>query len=278
MGLFSDISDAIFGTKSEANTTQQPTMTAEQQKLLKSLVDQFNAGGNPLEQTAATPYTGKLTAPTSGLQNLSLAALEQQAMNLTGPDSVMTAAGDAVKRGASGTAANIDKYFTESVQDPLLKAFEERVLPDVTRRFAGSAAFGSDRKTAERQTTEDLMKTLTASRSDIAFKADEAAKNRQLTAAGIAPSLAGAPTNILSSILAAGAIPQITEQADLTAQYQEFLRQQQGQKDRLNQMLAALGLKPFENITTVTPGSAGLLQGLSSGAGAFLAKAGMAAL
>lgn len=263
--------DALSGSKSSSETTPTVTMSPEQQALLKKLLAELSGGGPLTEKSTATPYTGSFAAPLSSLQNTSLAALEQAAMNqVSGGDPTIKAAAKAVQDATSGEPVDINSYFDASVANPTIKQFQDRIIPDLTKRFSGNAAWGSDRMLAERQATEDLGKTLASSRSTMSYQALSDAKNRALTAASFAPAIAGAPTDILTKTLTAGAVPQQTVQTDLAGQYAEFVRQQQGKTEKMNQILSALGLKPFENITTVTPGQPGFLQGAASGVGSAL--------
>lgn len=273
MGLFSGITDAIFGTKSEAKSSQLPTMTPEQQKLLSQLIQQL--GGEDLLQGGVTPYQGRLTTETSPLENMSLAALEQQAMNLVSPGSVNANAQGTVNdlmQSGGWDANTLEQFFKSNVADPSIKDFNEQILPGITRRFGGSGAFGSDRMLQESRAARDLGDTLTKARTNLAFQSKEAANNRRLQAAGLAPSVSGAPIQQLLQTLSAGGVPRGVDMSNIAAQYQEFVRQQQSKKDRTAAILAALGLKPFENQTVVTPGQPGLLQGFAQGAGAGVAK------
>lgn len=262
------------GSESEANNVPTETMTPEQRALLTKLLAELDAGGPLLDQTQATSYTEDLTAKTSGLENLSLSALEQQVMNLVDPKSLGNTAKDTVK-GVMNSPFDVNSFndmFNKSVSDPTTRDFAERVMPELTRRFRGNATFGSDRMNVERQTAEDLGRTLTWQRAKASFDTQEAGKNRQLQAASLTPALEKSGMDTLMAALTAGSVPRGVAQSDLTAKYNEFIRQQSGKKDQQALILAALGLKPFENITTVTPGQPGFIQGMAPGIGSAAAS------
>lgn len=274
MGFLSDIADSIFGKDPEVQNQQLPTLTPAQRALLDNLI----AGSRSNPDIAAVnrgtqPYKGQLAPDLSGLEKTSLAALEQLAMNAASPggDSTLQAARGAVERAATGDEAfnmeEFDRFFGESVAAPMLDMFKREVLPELTRRFSGNAAFGSDRREQELLATQDLGKTLTSERAGAAFKTKEAAKDRALTAAGIAPSLTGAQTQQLLSLLAGGGVEREAEGAKLSAAYNEFLRQEESKTKAFDRALATLGIRPFENVTTVDPGQPGLLQSLAPGVG-----------
>ena len=98
-------------------------------------------------------------------------------------------------------------------------------------------------------------------------------------AVGQAPSVISTPqapqistANLLTGTLAGGAVPQATEQAQLSGQYQDYINQQ-NQSLALEQLLAGFGTSPTQQTNTVvTPATTGLIQsllgGLSTGAGA----------
>jgi hypothetical protein len=211
----------------------------------------------------------------SSLERTSLAALEQAAMQAVSPggDPTLTKARGAVERGTEADQFDqegFDRFFGEAIAAPMLDMFKTEVLPELTRRFSGSAAFGSDRLKSEQQATQNLGKTLTSTRADLLFKTQEAGKNRALQAASLAPGLVGAGTDKLLSLLAAGGVPRGVEATKLSASYQEFLRQQESKSKAYDRALALLGISPIENTTVVKPGQPGLLQGLAPGIGMAL--------
>lgn len=244
-GLTGTATGSGGGGSSSASTAAQPTITPEQQQLLNSLIARL--GGS---NSATTPYTAPLVAGMTPGQRTSLEALEQAALgNSQNPN--FAQANRTVSEAQTAGPEDFTDYFNKSVQDPALKDFREKILPDVTRRFRGSAGFGSDRMAADRQATDDLTGSLAGQRAKLAYESRESAANRRLQAAGMVPGLQGGETSALVAALNAGGVAQGTEQNRLTANYQEFQRQNAGESQRIQEILAALGVRPFENITTV---------------------------
>lgn len=270
MGLF----DSLFGSTPSAQTSQQPTMTDEQKALLSQMIQQLMAG--PMTTSAATtPYTGSFTQPLTDLQKTSLAALEQDVMNRVSGTSSSDVGRKALEGivSSGGSPVNFDDVFTNSVEQPLLYDFTNKVLPALQSTFAGNAAFGSDKAKQREILTKNLTDTLVSERSKMAYQTNSDAINRMIQAAGMLPAADQANTTAILSALAGGSVEQQTGQNELLSQYNEFLRQQQAKATDIQQILQALGLRSFENVTTVTPGSSGLLGGIAQGFGGALGQA-----
>lgn len=281
------ILDGIFGSKSKATTSQQPTLLPSQRSLLEALLQELTYPGRANSDLLGNagfggePYSKPLVADISKQQGSSLAALEQLSINAAQPQEAPydQAAIDAMMKALSGNSIATDEYIKTNVEDPATRYFTEELLPNLTRRFSGSNAFGSDRMKAEKNAIRDLSQTVTQTSADIRYKASQDALSNALQALGIIPALTTAKSNAqaqqaatIEGILNAQGLIQGTEQAKLTADYQDFLRTQTDKQAKLRAMLELLGIKGFENITTVTPGQSGLLGGLVQGAGAGLAK------
>jgi hypothetical protein len=260
-----------------------PRLTPEQMALLRQLTS--GMASNPdLANTISgrqQEYTGRFAPETSRLENLSLAALEQQAMNAVGggtEDPMMTEARGQVGRAMSPDVdmEGFNTMFRGGVQDPMLRAFREEVLPDITSRFSGTTAYGSDRRVAEERAVGRLGDSLSSSRADMLFKTSEGAKDRSLRAAELTPrfttDVTNSRTSQLMSMLAAGGVPRQAEDTRLTREYAEFVRRQGERGKSVEMALALLGLSPMENISTVTPGSPGLLTSAAQGAGAAFGR------
>lgn len=224
------IGDFIFGTESSAEFQTKPTKTKTQTKAIDDLV-----------RSLFTEFEGFDTTPQP--------TGRQQALQ-TNIDQLIGSYG-----GASGTLSSLlnidqgalDEEFNAAVRDPLIRDFEEQILPMVTRRYGG-ASFGSERKEAEARTYEDLLQTLSSERAQ--FQSQN--RQRQLQALGLIPGL--------SSGFGAAA-----EFADI-----EELRRQQAYQERLQliqSLLGATGQNVFENLAVAKPGQAGALQGFLTGFG-----------
>ena len=270
------ILDSIFGTQSSVQSMRQDTLTPEQSSALSALMARLGGGGGD----GVTPYGGELTTQTSKLQNLSLAAMEQQAMNLVNPASESNQAAKAYQDVIGASPQDIQDYFQKSVETPLLRDFQTKVLPSITARFRGTAGFGSDRMMQERLATNDLTTNLAGALSSASLQALRDQQANKLSAASGLAGIPGQRANVASTLLTGGAVPQATEAANKAALYNEFVRQQGSKQTNIQNILAALGIRSFENVNVVKPGQPGLIQGLAGGVGQglgmYAAKAMMA--
>lgn len=264
------LSDFLFGEEPEVEKDfGVPTRTPEQMALLAQLAKMFQS--SPDLQQGTTPFGGKMAPDLSTLERTSLAALEERAMAMG------KGAEDPVMQKARSTATDLmdsrtdlgefNSYFKGAIEDPMLKAFQEQIMPQLTARYAHSA-FGSDRMVAEGRAASDLTSNLGATRADLLFKTNEANKNRRLQAAGLAPNLIGQETQELMKLLSAGGVPRQAEDNRLTREYAEFVRQQESKQRSMQMALALLGISPVENIAVAKEGTEGFLTSLAKG-GAF---------
>lgn len=277
------LSDFLFGKDPQQNNQQLPTLSPQQQALLSQLISQ--GSGSP-DVTGAfntsAPYKGDLTTELSPLQGTSLAALEEAAMQrVRGPTSAQTTASNTVKNAQNvdptQLAGEFDKMFQTSVQDPLIKDFTRTVVPELSRRYSGSSVFSTDRRAAEADASGRLAEQLAGARSSGFFNYLNDARTRALSAAGMSGAVEGAPIDQLTSLLSAGGVPTALKQQNLQALYAEFLRQNQAKQSGLQNVMALLGIKPFENVVTQTPGTPGFLTAAAPGAGAAFTKWALAA-
>jgi len=249
----------IFGNDPKAWVQSLPTMSPEQQATLNRLLKEFNVG-DTLEG-GGQPFGGQLTAGVSDLEGLSLEALEQKILQRATGEGAGAEAETALTKmlQTGGAPVNFEDFFQKAIRDPAVQDFTEMILPEITRRFGSSGAFGSDRVAAEQQATQRLNKELVGARSGLAYQTQSDAQERILKAIGLTPGVETADTENLLKLMAGGALPREIEQARLTAEYGEFQRQQDEKARRLNQVLAALGLKTTENIPLRTEATSGWL-------------------
>lgn len=319
------------GSAPSATTSSRSLMTPEQEGTLSQLLAKLNAGNGitPYDgqlnaqknnvQTGAlqgmggvmsnldqntTAYTGQLSPGNNNLQNISLTALEQMALGNASNNGANQSSVKALTDFTNAGPVDINGYFNSSVQDPMLRDFQNKILPQLTQRFSGQAGFGSDRQRQEQLVTNDMMNTLANSRTNMAFNAHNQANANKMQAAMALPSVTSSGindmlnmqsggmkqnavdqtmldnqykdfirqlsgntqnANILGQLQTGGNIGQAADQQPLTSQYQEFLRQQGGNQSNINNTINALGIRPFENISTVQGQQNGLLQGLLAG-------------
>lgn len=258
MGLL----DTFFGSAPEVRHQDKSLLEPWQKQLTKPLTDR-------LEGPTHTPFGGQLSTGPNNVQNLSLQALEQQAMDrVTGS----TAAQDATMKALlqmlqQGQQADLD--YQQNVSDPLRQEFFQDVLPGVDRKFAGGNRFSTgERHRITNDAIGELELALTKGRGDVINQT----RDRSLRAAGMIPELENMGISGISDILQAGDVTRRIEQEGLDRTYQEFLRGEDADSLRIQEILKALGIKSKENIVENDPGSEGLLGGFlgSAGAGSFL--------
>lgn len=193
-----------------------------------------------LSQTSTMPtagFDGDLTASMSPVQ----AMLNKRISGGLGEDLI------------TGTPTNIDDIFLHSVENPLLKTFNERILPSVDRRYAGGGFYGSDRNAAVQSSTRDLLDTLASERSKFTFNSRESAKNRQTSAIDLFNQIGGDATGL--------------EERNLARLFENHALKKRTESDAIAQLLQALGIQTKENVSTVDPGKPGLVAGMLQGGG-----------
>lgn len=227
------ISDFLGGSKTEVDISQLPTLTPEQQQQLKKLLGGL---GLPSDQEILGEK----------IETSSLQGLEGLSESLTMEGGLFGETSSALIEALQGGAQDFDEFFQTNVKDPLLETFREDIQPDLSRRFAASGFRSSDRLQQESRATEDLLQALTRGRSELAFRTEESARDRSIRAAGIAGPAGRSQAGTLIDILGAGG---------------------GRRRERIQQLLAALGIQGTENLAAVTPGQPGLIQGLAPGIG-----------
>ena len=287
----------MTGSAPSVSSTTQPTIDPAQQALLSSLAGTLGGAGSigsTLNFGQVQPsLTGQYGAPLSGLQQTSLTGIENLVNGFTGgaqgtPQGSAQAFGTALNT-AQGVQTNppvsmIDPTaaYQQGVVQPLTQDFNQYVIPTINANYGRSAGGGysSDSLGARNQAGTNLARTLAQQGSQYTLAAQQANQGAQATNAQLALggatatpgivgaeaslplSLATAQEGILSGGLQAGAVPQQTQQTQLTGQYNDFqsiLQQIQ------NQLADALGLSTAgtqQTQTVVNPGQTGFLPSL----------------
>jgi len=225
-----NIGDLLFGTKSEAEFKTLPTKSKEQQKAIDELTNLLSGEVQGFDMQPG------LTPRQEGLQAL----LDSIGGNLGN-------ASDALNSALQFDQGQVDQLFQQSVSDPLMRQFEQDVLPMISRRFAPNF-FGSDRALADVRAVGDLMTTLSAEKAK--FTNEE--RKRQMEALGLIPSTVGAAS-------------EFSQVGDMAKNEQEKAFQKRLQL--ISALLGATGQNQFENIGIAKPGQPGALSGFLSGIG-----------
>jgi hypothetical protein len=266
--------DFLFGSKPSVETQTLSTLSPQQQNSLEALLNQLTTGSGAGEERR---FSGDVNVAPSDLSQLSLAGLEERALALSDPNresDIFNASTDTLLKllDFEGQQAGVDEFFNTTVRDPALKSFEETVLPAIGRDFGGSNFFGSERQQADAEAREDLLTGLTRSRADISFRADQANRDRALSALGIAPGIDAVgrgDTNELLSLLQAGEGQTGLAERNVSREFQQFLAEAGLDDTQIQQLLQSLNVGAVENVVTALPGTEGFLTNiLSSFAGA----------
>ena len=231
-----DLGSFLTGTESSAEFKTLPTKTPEQNAAINNLLKilQGDIGNYDVTAPGANPTQD--------------AAMQKVLDMLTG--TMGTAAG-ALDQSLQYNPQDINQYFTQTVQDPLLKTFNEQILPEISAR-AGSNFWGSDRLNQDATVTNDLTKNLAAERTRMSFEADQAARNRMLQALGILPTVTGAAGEFATN----NTVDELRR------------KQMLNERNQLIQLLlGATGQQTLENIGIAKPGTEGALSGILGGIG-----------
>ena len=255
-GFLGQVEQFFTGTKPDMNIFQN--LDPQQQQLLNQLISQIS---KPVEG-----YTGALTAPINPLQQSSLAAMEQAAMNAASPTSGTATSTDALKGILNAQPQDLTSYFKQAFVDPAMQTFNQDIMPALEGKFKGLAGYGSDFATAAGRAASDTMTGIGASEADAIQKALQAQTQNKIGAATALSGVTGADTTNLLNLQAGGGVAQATEQAPLLAAYNEFQRKQAAGQANIQDILKALGVQTQTPV--VVPGTAGFLQGAAGGVGA----------
>lgn len=89
------------------------------------------------------------------------------------------------------------KTFTESIETPMWEQYQNQMLPQIQKSFAGPGTFwGSDRARAETGAMDEIARYLAANRSQYIAQAEEAAKAHQINQMNQVLSYMGLPTTV----------------------------------------------------------------------------------
>jgi hypothetical protein len=248
------MASTLFGSAPKATFSTQPTISPAQQPILDTL-SSILSNAFPYQQGGF------------GLGSTSLAALENQAMNVgAGPTGaqggINSASTEALTRALGFTAPNVTAgtvtptsvtgtnvnaplidstaAFTKGVVEPLTDDFLKRTLPSIAGQFGGSAggAYGSGSKNARENAATDLERTLAEKGSEFAYSAAAANQSATLNAllanqrTGLAAGLANQATDLSAATANQG--------AGLTA----GVSNQSASINAIKDILAAIGLAP----------------------------------
>ena len=259
MGLFSDITSGIFGSgpkqlsSSEIKTAD--LLSPEQKKLMNQFlipflesrdlaglrdapaplgitshtVDRVPVEGAPLATDKfRVPSIAGFNAPVgatgvTGLGELSLEALEKLVTEGAFSESAdigRESLEEIIGRGDT----DFEEFFNTSIRDPLLKDFQDIILPRTARQFGGTQFFSSERQEADARGRDDLTDSLTRARSELGFRTRQQDTENRMGAIAQLAQLERLEPSILNSILQSGEIVRGQDTERLQAERIEAIR------------------------------------------------------
>ena len=249
------IGDFLFG---EGPSASQPpgaqpkkvtTWEPEQMDMFKNLLGIMGVGpGSPLSTGFAGGY--------SPLEQSSIGMLEKYMSNIGGFDSP--------ELKPSGTPFDTSQYFEQIIKKPLMKTWEEEVMPTIGGEFGKRGLFyGSGRREAELESAESLMNILSTGK----IETEKMGREMGIAERGMN----------LQEMLGVGGLE--LEQRGMGLQEILGAGGMASQMGALpfQRIMQMLGINPYQYITPTTvvdPGQEGLLQQFVSGAGPLMMGAG----
>jgi len=239
IGLSAGASALTSGLLSK-NKKPKLLMLPEQYQAYQSLLPAATEAGRQLTTVGIQPYARELTAPLSEYESLGLKGLGEY---LTSP---LPTEGKLF--GLSG--AELEKTLGGTYYDPATGPYYEAYRTNVMRQLqqakdriahrtsGADAFFGGGRLGQEREFEEGAMGSL----AQVLGQLYEAERQRRLETVPLALQTMGWAEQIPQSRIAAsqqfGALPRLIDQAELTARYQDFIRQLQMMGKSLDEAVA----------------------------------------
>ena len=231
------------------------------------------------------PYGGQLVAGMSPYERAGLSSLSDLASG--GMPDIFTAGTDALEGlllGEPSTEVSpelTERYFTEGIYDPMLRSMQEDIIPEIEGAYAGNY-WGTPRAAATTGAWTDFEEDITSVLSELIYAdeqtrigLEESAKDRQLAATGVAGEMAALEENIkmgrIDASMTYGSLPRLLMQAQLDANYNEWLRTRPEYSPVIEQALSFMNTPGLTAVST--PGQSSAIPGMI-GAGLGMAFGG----
>jgi hypothetical protein len=246
MGFLDDVGDFLFGSGGQTDIRTLPVISGQQEESLNFLLQLLQES---IQGEGISGQSGDLLSELLALRD------QSRAQGLLGGVGEAQNAVSGLLKG--GPTFDVDQTFKDLVQDPLLRNFEEDIIPQIRRRFAPEFT-GGERQLAESRATEDLLQQLVGAR------------------AGLAKDFTQQQQSAITSGLQLGGVPASIE--SLVARSQsEFLGAAGAEQDRKLRMLQLLlggATSPtIENVAGNREGTSGVgpeaLAGIAGAVGAL---------
>ena len=238
------LSDILFGESPSAEISSRDTLQEEQLAALRDFLT--SVGENVSSRLPIGDQGSPLTEQQTDLVN--------QISDIFGK-----AKGD--NKAATGFLTNLvkngvsDELFNKSVEEPLLRRFQERILPAISRG-RGNDFFGSERRLQDERAREDLIQTLVSGRAKFAL---DNVGNQINAASGIA-GVNDSFINEFNALLDSAGVPRNAQIENNKLNTDATLK--------LLELLASATLSPTRDTVGVSVGgSDGLLSGFVKGFG-----------
>jgi hypothetical protein len=233
-------------TQAQTQTQQTNSSTAPPsgiqpylQQGIQALVGDFNA--NP---TAPGYYPGATVAPQSQATQSAIQALFQRG---AGGSPVDSAANSAVMAALDPSRLDLSNnpYFGKAVSayvDPLNQQFANQVLPAIAGQFEGAGRFGPNNGTvsATNQALAQLTQAEANATAGMANTAYQQAQQNQLSAAGLAPTLANQDFANIAAMFQAGQAIDANTQANIDSNVARYNYETTAQPNYISNYLQRL--------------------------------------
>lgn len=274
MGLL----DSIFG--SGASGTKPRLIVREGVPLLTDfqqtgLLEAVNTARSDVRNRGSSLIKSDPKTDALPLENLSLAGMEQRAMEIAQGGSALEQETQRALLDIISNQGNIgsddggfEDFFRTNVQDPLTKGFEDELI-SVGRRFGGNTLFSSDRAEADARARDDFLENLTSARADLKFRDRENAQARMMAALGQANSLRR-PTDELLGFAESARSSRLFDQQNIENMFKTRLFNEGVKDATMNRLLGGLNVRAVENIATGSGGQPGIGPSLIQAGGSIL--------
>jgi hypothetical protein len=204
-------------------------MTPEQQAAYSKLLPSLTKAGNQFAQIGGQPYTGQLTAPLSDYETTGLKSLgEYLASPLPTQSNLFGLSQAELEKTLGGKEYNPETGpYYQAYRTNIMRELQKAKDRLAANSSAADAYFGGGRLQQERELEEGTMGSLAQTLGQLY---EQERMNRLNTVPTAINTLGWAeqlPVNRVTAAEQLGALPRQVQQADLTARYNDYIRQLQ---------------------------------------------------
>ena len=232
---------AVVANNNKSEASYVPPSASQEQisKLLKQYLQTY--GGQMTGRAPVPTYTGQLTAGLSPLQTQSISNISGL-QNLGQSNDVLSQIMNMVS-GKNFDPSYMRNAYQTGVEDPLKRTFTETTMPALNSAYSKAGLFyGSDRGEATRKEAQTLMDALSMGRSNLESNIYTAGLANQQQGISDFSTWLSDQGGLSQLGMLGGLQEQQTEQAKLTADYNQWLRTQAGSMPTDQLLQAILGM------------------------------------